>query len=39
VGEAKRVALDRLLAGDPTLPAQGIPGLTVVTDLDLREAT
>ena len=38
-GEAKRVALDRLLAGDPTLPAQGIPGLTVVTDLDLREAT
>ena len=38
-GETKRVALKRLLAGDPTLPAQGIPGLTVVTDLDLREAT
>ena len=38
-GEAKRVALDRLLAGDPTLPAQGIPGLTVVTDLDLGEPT
>lgn len=39
MGEVKRVALDRLLAGDPTLPAQGIPGLTVVTDLDLGEAT
>jgi 6-phosphogluconolactonase len=38
-GEAKRAALERLLAGDPTLPAQGIPGLTVVTDLDLGEAT
>ena len=24
-GEAKRVALDRLLAGDPTLPARGFP--------------
>lgn len=38
-GEAKRAALDRLLAGDPTLPAQGLPGLTVVTDLDPREVT
>jgi 6-phosphogluconolactonase len=37
-GEAKRAALKRLLAGDPTLPAQGLPGLTVVTDLDPIEA-
>lgn len=34
-GEAKREALERLLAGDPTLPAQGLPGLVVVTDLEL----
>jgi len=34
-GEAKRDALERLLAGDPTLPAQGLPGLVVVTDLAL----
>ena len=38
-GEAKRAALNRLLAGDPTLPVQGLPGLTVVTDLDPREVT
>ena len=38
-GEAKRAALDRLLAGDPTLPAPGLPGLTVVTDLDPKELT
>lgn len=38
-GEAKRAALRRLLGGDPTLPAQGLPGLTVVTDLDPRELT
>ena len=36
VGEGKRPALERLLAGDPTLPAHGLPGLTVVTDLDLK---
>jgi len=36
VGEAKRPALTRLLAGDPTVPAHGLPGLTVVTDLDLE---
>ena len=35
-GEAKRSALERLLAGDPSLPAQGLPGLVVVTDLDLE---
>ncbi len=38
-GEAKRAAVERLLAGDPTLPAQGLPGLTLVTDLDPREVT
>ncbi len=37
-GEAKRAALLRLLAGDPGLPAQGLPGLTVVTDLDPGKA-
>jgi 6-phosphogluconolactonase len=31
-GESKRGALSRLAAGDPTLPAHGLPGLTVVTD-------
>jgi len=36
-GEGKRDALTRLKAGDPSLPAQGLPGLTVVTDLDLAE--
>jgi 6-phosphogluconolactonase len=34
-GEAKREALERLVAGDPSLPAHGLPGLDVVTDLDL----
>ena len=38
-GEAKRAAVERLLAGDPALPAQGLPGLTVVTDLDPRVVT
>lgn len=32
-GESKRAALSRLLRGDPTLPAHGLAGLTVVTDL------
>ena len=32
-GEAKRGALERLLRGDPALPAHGLPGLVVVTDL------
>ena len=35
-GEPKRDALKRLVAGDSTLPAQGLPGLIVVTDLDLE---
>ena len=34
-GERKRTALDRLVSGDRSLPAHGLPGLTVVTDLDL----
>lgn len=34
-GESKRAALERLAAGDPSLPAQGLPGLVIVTDLDL----
>jgi 6-phosphogluconolactonase len=32
-GEGKRDALARLLAGDAALPALGLPGLTLVTDL------
>jgi 6-phosphogluconolactonase len=35
-GEAKRAALQRILAGDPGLPAVGLPGLVVVTDLQLE---
>ena len=34
-GLCKRSALERLRAGDPSLPAHGLPGLTVVTELDL----
>ncbi len=33
MGEGKRSALQRLAAGDAVLPASGLPGLTVVTDL------
>ena len=33
VGENKRAALEQLLSGDPNLPAHGLPGLLVVTDL------
>ncbi|MCP3917685.1 MAG: 6-phosphogluconolactonase [bacterium] len=36
-GEEKRDALVRLRAKDPALPACGLPGLVVVTDLDLSE--
>ena len=32
-GEGKRAALERLGAGDASLPAHGLPRLTVVTDL------
>lgn len=38
-GEPKRDALERLRAGDERLPATGLPGLVVVTDLDLGEST
>ena len=35
MGEAKRAALARLIAGDDALPACGLPGLTIVSDLDM----
>jgi 6-phosphogluconolactonase len=35
-GEEKRGALVRLMAGDPRLPAHGLPGLVVVTDLAMK---
>ena len=35
-GEAKRVALERVLSADLALPATGLPSLVIVTDLDLR---
>jgi len=34
-GEGKRAALERLVAQDPALPASGLPGLVVCTDLAL----
>jgi len=37
-GEGKRAALERLFAGDKTLPATGLTGLSVVTDLRLEVA-
>ena len=37
-GEAKRGALERLLAGDEELPATALPDLTVITDLTLETA-
>jgi 6-phosphogluconolactonase len=36
-GEGKRSALENLLAGDPRLPAHGLSGLVVVTDLEITE--
>jgi 6-phosphogluconolactonase len=38
VGESKRSALERLVEGDPALPAQGLGGLVIVTDLALGRA-
>jgi 6-phosphogluconolactonase len=35
VGEGKREALERLLLEDPRLPAVGLDGLAIVTDVDL----
>lgn len=37
IGEGKRTALQKLLAHDIALPASGLVGLTIVTDLDLGE--
>ncbi len=34
-GASKRAALERLAAGDPTLPAHGLPGLRVFTDQEI----
>ena len=36
-GEAKRAALTRLVAEDPLLPACGLPGLVVATDLEIPQ--
>jgi 6-phosphogluconolactonase len=35
-GEQKRAALTRLVRGDDTLPASGLPELTIVTDLEMQ---
>lgn len=35
MGEGKRDALERTLAGDPDLPAVGLPGLVLVSDLEI----
>jgi 6-phosphogluconolactonase len=34
-GTSKREALQRLLSGDPELPASGLEGLTIVSDIEL----
>ena len=39
MGEAKRAALERVVAGDPLAPANALPELTIVTDLELRGQT
>jgi len=36
MGERKRDALTRVVRGDDTLPAVGLPNLTIVTDLEIR---
>jgi len=38
-GAAKRTALERVIAGDPGLPAVGLPGLVVVTDQRIGGST
>ncbi len=38
VGESKRDALVRLMAGDAALPAVGLSGIVLVTDVDLGRA-
>lgn len=37
-GESKRTALERLVRGDPALPAVGLSNLHVITDLDIGGA-
>jgi 6-phosphogluconolactonase len=39
MGESKRAALERVLSGDPLAPANALPELTIVTDLDLKRAS
>ncbi len=39
VGESKRDALERLILEDPSLPAVGLDGLVIVTDVDLGGAS
>jgi 6-phosphogluconolactonase len=39
LGEEKRAALARVIAGEPDLPASGLPGLVVVTDIDPRRTS
>ena len=36
VGEGKRDALERTLDGDESLPAVGLPGLVLITDLEIE---
>ena len=36
MGESKRAALTALLSGDPLAPANALPDLTIVTDLDVK---
>jgi len=38
-GESKREALERLILEDPSLPAVGLDGLVIVTDVDLGGAS
>ncbi len=38
LGESKREALERLLRGDDALPATHLSNLTIVTNIQLREA-
>jgi len=39
MGEEKRAALERVVSGDPLAPANALPELTIVTDIDLKRAT
>tara|TARA_R110002096_G_scaffold44524_9_gene119856 strand:+ start:7831 stop:8562 length:732 start_codon:yes stop_codon:yes gene_type:complete len=37
MGESKREALARLVAGDPALPASALPNLTILTNINLQD--